>query len=51
VGETVPKHITYWKGHRLINYSGGPFIDRSGGLIIFETKNIETATDLIVNDP
>ena len=51
VGKIVPEHIKYWKDNKPINYSGGPFSDRSGGLIIFETENIETATDLAVNDP
>lgn len=47
----VPEHIKYWEDHRPINYSGGPFSDRSGGLIIFETENIKTAMDLVMNDP
>ena len=30
---------------------GGPFADRSGGLITFETDDIETATKTAMNDP
>ncbi|MDP3683343.1 MAG: hypothetical protein Q8S01_05355 [Ignavibacteria bacterium] len=47
----VPEHIRYWKDTPPINYSGGPFSDRSGGLILFEAENMETATKLAINDP
>ena len=47
----VPAHIEYWKNSKPINYSGGPFSDRSGGLILFEEENIEDATELAMNDP
>lgn len=51
VGKIVPEHIRYWKGTKPINYSGGPFSDRSGGLILFEAKDMETAIVLAMNDP
>ncbi len=38
-------HIKYWKDSKPINYSGDPFGETSGGLILFEAKNIETATE------
>ncbi len=47
----VPEHIRYWKESKPINYSGGPFSDRSGGLILFESENMETAAKLAMNDP
>mgnify|MGYP001617745210 CR=1 FL=1 len=47
----VPEHIRYWKDRKPINYSGGPFSDRSGGLILFEAENMEMATKLAMNDP
>lgn len=47
----VPEHIRYWKDTPQINYSGGPFSDRSGGLILFESENIETATMVAMKDP
>jgi uncharacterized protein YciI len=47
----VPAHVAYWKGHKLKGYLGGPFVDRSGGLITFEAESLETARNLIVNDP
>jgi len=33
VRSTAPAHAAYWPGLRLMNYSGGPFADRSGGPI------------------
>jgi uncharacterized protein YciI len=30
---------------------GGPFADRSGGLITFEAESTEEATRIIMNDP
>lgn len=51
IRETVPEHISYWNDCKPINYSGGPFSDRSGGLILFESENMETATELTMNDP
>ena len=47
----VAEHIRYWKDRKLINYSGGPFSDRSGGLILFEAVNMETATKMAMSDP
>ena len=47
----IPEHIRYWKDSKPINYSGGPFSDRSGGLILFEAENMEAATKLAMNDP
>ena len=41
---TVPAHV-------LEGYQGGPFADRSGGLIIFGADNIEEATGVIADEP
>jgi uncharacterized protein YciI len=51
IQNTVPDHIKYWRDSKPINYSGGPFSDRSGGLIIFEAENVEAAAKLAMNDP
>jgi len=51
VQKIVPEHISYWKRSKPLNYSGGPFGDRSGGLILFEVEDMETAMDLAMNDP
>ena len=47
----VPSHIEYWKSCSLQGYEGGPFADRTGGLIAFETENMDEAAKIIMNDP
>lgn len=47
----VPLHIEYWHKLKLNKYLGGPFTDRTGGLITFEIENIEEATRVIMKDP
>ena len=47
----APMHIKYWEENRPTGFSGGPFSDRSGGLILFEAKNLEVAEALAMNDP
>lgn len=47
----VPEHIDYWHKLKLNNYIGGPFADRSGGMITFEAENIDDATKITNNDP
>jgi hypothetical protein len=32
----APLHAEYWNSLSLTGYLGGPFADRSGGLIIFQ---------------
>ena len=51
IGDIVPLHITYWKNQKLDNYSGGPFADRTGGLIMFESSDIEKTMKLTDKDP
>ncbi|MCD4845332.1 MAG: YciI family protein [Methanosarcinales archaeon] len=51
IRDIIPEHIRYTKNSKPINYSGGPFSDRGGGLILFEAENMETATELVINDP
>ncbi len=51
IRDSILSHIKYWKDSKPVNYSGGPFSDRSGGLILFEAENIEAATELAMNDP
>jgi uncharacterized protein YciI len=47
----APDHVNYWQGLRLDDYLGGPFADRSGGLITFETGSVSEAERLVGNDP
>jgi uncharacterized protein YciI len=51
VRAVVPAHASYWRGLELPGYVGGPFDDRSGGLITFEVESTEQADDLVANDP
>lgn len=51
IEETVPLHVEYWKPFKSERYLGGPFEDRSGGLIIFEASSIEEAKGIAMKDP
>jgi uncharacterized protein YciI len=45
------KHAAYWKEQELRQYLGGPFADRSGGPISFETDSDTEAEKLVADDP
>jgi hypothetical protein len=47
----APEHAAYWRDLGLPGYLGGPFADRSGGLISFEAESVETAERIIAADP
>ncbi len=47
----VPLHIAHWKNQNIEYYKGGPFADRSGGLITFSATNIDEAKRTISKDP
>lgn len=47
----APRHASYWNGLALDDYRGGPFADRSGGLIVFESETEEHAKRLVSWDP
>lgn len=51
IRKNVAAHMAYWKGLALPDYLGGPFADRSGGLISFSAGNAEEADSLVRNDP
>jgi uncharacterized protein YciI len=51
VASVVPEHVAYWRALRLSRYLGGPFGDRSGGLISFEAGSRAEAEDLVEQDP
>ncbi len=51
VREVVPLHVKYWQASRVNGYLGGPFTDRTGGLILFETASLENATAVVEADP
>ena len=51
IRRVVPAHVEYWKRADLKAYKGGPFADRTGGLISFVASSIEEATEIILQDP
>ena len=51
VRRVAPQHAAYWHGLRLPGYEGGPFADRSGGLITFEADSVNDAKRVIAADP
>ena len=51
VHDVAPKHAAYWHRLGLPEYVGGPFEDRSGGLILFEAPAEKFASELISDDP
>ncbi len=51
IGKVVPSHIKYWKEAKTNDYLGGPFSDRTGGMISFTANSIEEATEIILKDP
>jgi uncharacterized protein len=51
VRTVAPEHAAYWQHLGVPGYLGGPFADRSGGLITFEADSEEAAERLIAADP
>jgi uncharacterized protein YciI len=51
VRSTAPQHASYWRELGLPGYLGGPFGDRSGGLITFQAESLEQAEGIIAADP
>lgn len=47
----APRHHQYWRDRELSELLGGPFADRSGGLITFNAEDVQEAEALIANDP
>ena len=51
IREAVGRHVEHWQHQRLSGYLGGPFEDRSGGLITFHAEAAEPARRLVDDDP
>jgi uncharacterized protein len=51
VRAVAPEHVGYWRSLELRQYLGGPFADRSGGLITFEIGSADEAEQLVAGDP
>jgi uncharacterized protein YciI len=51
VRTVAAEHAAYWDNLGLPKYLGGPYADRSGGLITFEADSLEAAMRIIAADP
>ena len=51
IKQVVPDHVQYWKTANPKGYSGGPFGDRTGGMITFLVPNLQAAMEFILRDP
>ena len=51
VRAVAPEHAAYWRELAPPDYLGGPFVDRSGGLITFEIASVDEAERLVADDP
>lgn len=51
VKSVAPEQAAYWHDLASPGYLGGPFADRSGGLITFEADSLEHAESIIAADP
>jgi uncharacterized protein YciI len=51
VRRVAPRHADYWQGLHLADYAGGPFGDRSGGLITFSADDGAQAEAVVAGDP
>lgn len=51
IRRVVPVHVGYWKSANVKEYTGGPFGDRTGGLISFVAPSLQEATEIILQDP
>lgn len=51
IRQVVPAHVQYWKSANLKGYMGGPFADRTGGLISFVASSLQEAEQIIGQDP
>ena len=51
IRQVVQANVGYWKSANLKEYRGGPFSDRTGGLITFAASSIEEGTEIVLQDP
>jgi uncharacterized protein YciI len=51
IRKVVPAHVRYWQTLNPKGYMGGPFTDRTGGLISFVASSLEEAEETIRGDP
>jgi hypothetical protein len=51
IRQVVLLHVQYWHSRDLPDYIGGPFADRSGGLITFAAASLDDTQQIIKDDP
>jgi uncharacterized protein YciI len=51
VGAVAQRHARYRQRLAVGGCRGGPFVDRSGGLILFESTSPDQAEHLVAEDP
>ena len=51
IRQVVSAHVQYWQTANRQGYMGGPFADRTGGLISFVASSLEEAEEIILQDP
>ena len=51
IRDLAPRHAAHWSRAALPGYLGGPFADRTGGLITFEIPSRGEAVRLVEADP
>jgi uncharacterized protein YciI len=51
IRDSVPAHVAFWRESGVEGYQGGPFADRSGGLITFKAASLEEAGEVVEKDP
>lgn len=51
VRAAAPRHTEYWHSLDLVGYAGGPFADRSGGLITFLAADEDAGRAAVDGDP
>ena len=47
----APRHVSNWKRLGLAHYVGGPFEDRTRGLITFTADDVDAAQGAVNGDP
>lgn len=51
IRSSAPAHVEHWRTLALADYLGGPFGDRSGGLITFRADDVRDAERMVSSDP
>ena len=49
--EAVPDHVAHWRRLNLNAYVGGPFQNRTGGLITFQAGGVSPAEQIVATAP